>query len=44
MQQKIELQIEALELEMKLGALPIDDGVAWMVKIQSQLANLMIQL
>ena len=44
MQQKIELQMEALELEMKLEASPIGDGAAGMVQIQSQMANLTIQL
>ena len=44
MQQKIELQTEALDLEMKLEALPIGNGAAGMVQIQSQLANLTIQL
>ena len=33
MQQKIESQTEALELEMKLEASPIEDGVTWMVQI-----------
>ena len=31
MQQKIELQTEALDLEMKLEASPIGDGAAGMV-------------
>ena len=44
MQQKIELQTKALELAMKLEASPIGDGAAGMVQIQSQLANLTIQL
>ena len=44
MQQKIESQIEALELVMKLEASPIADGAARMVQIQSQLANLTLQL
>ena len=35
MQQNIELQSEALELSMKLEALPIGDGAAGMVQIQS---------
>ena len=33
MQQNIESHIEALELEMKLEALPIDDGAVGMVQI-----------
>ena len=33
MQQKIESQMEALELAMKLEASPIGDGVAGMVQI-----------
>ena len=44
MQQKIELQTEALELAMKLEASFIADGTAEMVQIQSQLANLTVQL
>ena len=44
MQQKIESQKEALELEMKLEASSIGDGATGMVQIQSQLTNLMIQL
>ena len=44
MQQNIESLIEALELEMKLEASPIDDDVVGMVQIQSQLDNLTIQL
>ena len=44
MQQKIVTQMEALELEMKLEASPIGDGTAGMIQIQSQLANLTIQL
>ena len=44
MQQNIESQTEALELEMKLEALPNGDGAAGMVQIQSQLDNLMIQI
>ena len=44
MQQNIESQTEALELAMKLEASPIEDGVTGMVQIQSQLANVMIQL
>ena len=44
MQQNIESQMEALELAMKLESSPIDDGATGMLYIQSQLANLMIQL
>ena len=44
MQQKIVTQTEALELAMKLEASPIGDGAAGMIQIQSQLANLIIQL
>ena len=44
MQQKIESQTEALELAMKLEASPIAYGAARMVQIQSQLANLTLQL
>ena len=44
MQQNIESQMEALELEMNLEASTIGDGAAGMVHIQSQLANLTIQL
>ena len=44
MQQKIESQTEALELEMKLEASPIGDGAAGLIQIQSQLANLTIQI
>ena len=44
MQQKIESQTEALELEMKLESSPIGDGSIGMVQIQSQLTNLTIQL
>ena len=44
MQQKITTQMEALDLEMKLEDSPIGDGVAGMIQIQSQLANLTIQL
>ena len=44
MQQKIELQTKALELAMKLEASPIANGAVGMVQIQSQLANLTIQL
>ena len=40
----IESQTKALQLEMKLEASAIGDGAVGMVKIQSQLANLMIQL
>ena len=42
MQQKVESQTKALELEMKLEASPIGDSAAWMVQIQSKLANLII--
>ena len=44
MQQKITMHTEALELSMKLEASPIGDGVVGMIQIQSQLANLTIQL
>ena len=44
MQQKIKSHTEALELAMKLEASPIRDGTVGMVQIQSQLANIMIQL
>ena len=44
MQHNIESQMEALELEMKLEASPISDDTEGMVQIQSQLANMMIQL
>ena len=44
MQQNIESQTEALELAMKLEASPIADGTTRMVQIQSQLANLTLQL
>ena len=44
MQQKIATQMEALELAMKLEASPIGDGAAGMIQIQSQLANLTIQV
>ena len=44
MQQNITTQMEALELAMKLEASPIGDGVAGMIQIQSQLANLTIKL
>ena len=44
MQQKIESQMKAIELEMKLEASPIGDGAVGMVQIQSQLANLTIKL
>ena len=44
MQQNLELQTEALELAMNLEASPIGDSAVGMVQIQSQLANLMIQL
>ena len=44
MQQKIESQTKALELEMKLEASPINDGAKLMVQIQSYLDNLTIQL
>ena len=36
--------MEALELAMKLEASLIGDGAAGMIQIQSQLANLTIQL
>ena len=42
MQQKIESQIGALELVMKLEASPISVSALGMVQIQSQLANLTI--
>ena len=44
MQQNIATQTEALELEMKLEASPIRYGATGMIQIQSQLANLIIQL
>ena len=44
MQPNIQSQTEALELKMKLEASPISNGAAGMVQIQSQLANLTIQL
>ena len=44
MQQKITMQTEALELAMKLEASPIGDGAAGMIQIQSQFANMTIQL
>ena len=44
MQRNIESQTEALELAMKMEASPIADGAACMVQIQSQLANLTLQL
>ena len=45
MQKNIKSQIEVLELAMKLEASPIGDiGVAGMVQIQLQLANMTIQL
>ena len=44
MQQNIATQTEALELAMKLEASPIGDGATGMIQIQSQLANLTIQL
>ena len=42
--QNIESQKEALELAMKLHPSPIVDGVAGMGQIQSQIANLTLQL
>ena len=44
MQQNIATQTEALELAMKLEASPTGDGTTGMIQIQSQLANLTIQL
>ena len=44
MQQKIVMQMEALELVMNLEASPIRDGATGMIQIQSQKANLKIQL
>ena len=44
MQQKITMQMEALKLAMKLEASPIGDGATGMIQIQSQLANLTLQL
>ena len=44
MQQKIVMKTEALELAMKLEASPIGDGVAGMIQIHSQLANMTIHL
>ena len=44
MQQKIVSQIEVLEIAMKLESLPIGKIDTGMMQIQSQLANLMVQL
>ena len=44
MQQNIVMQTKALELVMKLEASPSGDGATGMIQIQSQLANLTIQL
>ena len=44
MQQKIELETEALELVMKLEASPIGDGAVGMVQIQLELSNLTLQI
>ena len=44
MQQKILSQSEALELAMKLQASPVRETSARMMQIQSQLANLTLQL
>ena len=44
MQQKIATQTEALELAMKLEDFPIGDGAAGMIQIESQLANMTIQI
>lgn len=44
MQQKVADQAEALEVEMKLEASPLQEASGGMVQIQSQLANLTLQL
>ena len=44
MQQNIAMQTEVIELAMKLEASPIGDGTTGMIQIQSQLANMTIQL
>ena len=44
MQQKIATHTEALELAMKLEASPIGNGSIGMIRFQSQLANMTIQL
>ena len=44
MQQKVTSQVEALEIAMKLEASPIVEISAGMQQIQSQLANLTLQL
>ena len=44
MQQKVTSQAEALEIVMKLEALPIAKTSPRMVQIQNQLSNLTLQL
>ena len=44
MQQNIVSQIEDLEIEMKLESSLIGKISAWMMQIQSQLANITVQL
>ena len=44
MQQNIESHTKVLELEMDMEASPISDDATGMVQIQSELANLTIQL
>ena len=44
MQQKVASQAKALEIVMKLEASPIDETSVGMAQIQSQLANLTLQL
>jgi len=44
MQQKMQMQNEALEVAMKLEASPIGEASVGMAQIQTQLANLTIQI
>ena len=44
MQQKVVDQAKALEVAMKLEASPLQEASAGMAQIQSQLANLTLQL
>ena len=44
MQQNIVSHTEALELAMKLESSPLGETCAWMMQIQLQIANLMLQL
>ena len=44
MQQKIATQSEALEIVVKLEALPVGETAVGMNQIQAQLANMMLQL